>query len=75
MNWIFGLHNFVVIHQRILCSESGQIYKEHWYLNKNKLTGNELVIYKEWLISNNLADKNYNTWTDEEKVLWNLRWL
>ena len=41
---------------------------EEWYLNGKEST------HKEWLVDNNLY-KPYNTWTDEEKVLWRLSWL
>ena len=52
---------------------SGQIALEHWYLNGKQLNDN-VIEYKEWLVDNNLYDKSYNNWTDEEKVLWKLRW-
>ena len=54
--------------------ESGETLRERWYINDDELKDNELIEYKEWLIDNNLAGKNYSTWTDEEKVLWRLRW-
>ena len=47
--------------------KSGKIKKEEWYLNGKESN------HKEWLIANNLY-KPYNTWTDEEKVLWKLTW-
>ena len=53
--------------------ESGKIDLKYWYINGKELKNNELIEYKEWLIDNNLY-KPYNTWTDEEKVLWRLSW-
>ena len=47
--------------------ESGEVTREQWYLNGNQSN------HKEWLIEHNLY-KPYNTWTDEEKVLWELTW-
>ena len=51
-----------------LYNESGEIQAEHWYLYGKKTN------HKEWLIDNNLY-KPYNTWTDEEKLIFVLRWL
>ena len=52
----------------IYYNKSGKIEREYWYLNGN------VSNHKEWLIANNLY-KPYNTWTDEERVLWRLSWL
>ena len=54
--------------------ESGQIEQEDWYINGNQLN-DKIIEYKEWLIDNNLYNKLYNIWTDEEKILWKLTWL
>ena len=54
--------------------ESGKIEEEIWYLNDKELKNKELIEYKAWLIANNLY-KPYNTWSDEEKVLWRLSWI
>ena len=48
--------------------KSGKKQGEIWYLNGDESN------HKDWLIANNLY-KPYNTWTDEEKVLWKLRWI
>ena len=44
------------------------IVEEYWILDK------QIPSLKEWLIDNNLH-KPYDTWTDEETVLWRLRWM
>ena len=48
---------------------SSEIKEELWYLDGKESN------HKEWLIDNNLYNKPYNTWTDEEKVLWRLQWV
>ena len=48
---------------------------EYWFINDTQLTGRELIEYRKWLVDNNLYNKSYDTWTDEEKVLWRLRWI
>ena len=55
-------------------SKSNKIKQEYWYIVDKKLKDEEVIVYKEWLIDNNLFSKDYNTWTDEEKILWKLRW-
>ena len=55
-------------------SELNLIKEELWYLNGKQLKNNELIEYNEWLTAYNLY-KPYNTWTDEEKVLWRLSWV
>ena len=52
----------------IYYNKSGKIEREYWYLNGKESN------HKEWLIANNLY-KPYNTWTDEERVLWSLSWM
>ena len=47
--------------------------EEFWYLNDRQLSNKESIEYKEWLIDNNIY-KPYNTWTDDEKILWKLTW-
>ena len=53
----------------ILYYSSGKIKREFWYLIGEKAN------HKEWLIEHDLIEKPYNTWTDEEKVLWRLSWM
>ena len=52
----------------ILYYETGEIEREKWYLYGKESN------HEEWLIANNLY-KPYNTWTDEERVLWSLSWM
>ena len=55
-------------------NKSGKIEREYWFVTDEDIVGEVLIKYKKWLIANNLY-KPYNTWTDEEKVLWKLSWL
>ena len=47
--------------------------REYYHLNGKHLMNAEKEEYKKWLIDN--LNKPYNTWTDEEKILWKLRWI
>ena len=51
---------------------NGQKAYELWFINNNRLTNEELTEYKDWLVDNNMLYKDILT--DEEKVLWKLRW-
>ena len=66
--YINGLYHRIDGPAYISYYESGKIEEEIWYLNDKESN------HKEWLIANNLY-KPYNTWTDEERVLWRLSWL
>ena len=55
--------------------ESGQIEKEDWYINSKELKNNELIEYAEWLTNYNLYNKSYDTWSNQEKILWRLTWI
>ena len=65
----------IILYHDLNKNNLSKIHREQWFVDNNQLTGNELVIYKEWLTDNNLYNKLYNTWVDEEKVLWRLRWM
>ena len=52
----------------------GRLHYEAWWINGNDLKNKELEEYKLWLDTYNLFNKNYQLWSDEEKILWKLRW-
>ena len=52
----------------------GKKITEYWYINGKHIISKDAATYKEWLIENNLIGKQYNFWTDEEKILWRLTW-
>lgn len=53
---------------------NGRLKYEAWILDNEELKPDEVIKYKKWLVDYNLYNKQYNLWTDEEKVLWRLSW-
>ena len=53
--------------------DDGYLIFEKWYINDEELSDIRVTIYKKWLKGHNLY-KPYDTWSDEERVLWRLSW-